>query len=483
MFFEKLRQLWRTLAVRLTLWYAGIFVLSSLTAFLVFYVSVSSITQRRTDQGLSNEIAEFSFLFTTQGMGAVKANIALEAESQGVKDVFFRVVAPDGKELASSNLSPWKSLPVDATALSRIAGGSGRVFTTLTIPGQHHSVRVAYGSIGPGAIMQVGESLDDDEAFMDILKEIFGITLAALMGAAVLIGWFMARRALQGLEEVTRTATKIAGGALELRVSVKARSEEIDRLATTFNIMLDRIHTLITGMQEMTDNIAHDLRSPITRMRGIAEISLTAGGEAGQHEALAATTIEECDRLLEMINTMLEITETEAGVSPLLMEDVDIAALARDACELFLPLAEDKSLTLVMDAAESSVVRGNLQRLQRMVANLVDNALKYTPPQGRVTVSVRDRGELVTISVSDTGIGISEKDLPHIFKRFYRGDSSRSQAGTGLGLSLAQAVAVRHGGSLTVASSPGQGSVFTVTLPRPPRLRRPDPAFPRITKG
>ncbi len=466
MFFEKFRKLWRTLAFRLTLWYAGIFVLSSLTAFLLFYVSVSSITQRRTDQELSNEITEFSFLFTAQGMGAVKANIALEAESQGVKDVFFRVVTPDGKELASSNLSPWKSLPVDATALRRIAGGSGRVFTTLTIPGQHHGVRVVYGSIGPGAIMQVGESLDDDEAFMEMLKQIFGITLAALMGTAVLIGWFMARRALQGLEEVTRTATKIAGGALELRVSVKARSEEIDRLATAFNIMLDRIHALITGMREMTDNIAHDLRSPIARMRGIAEMALTTGGEAGEREALAATTIEECDRLLEMINTMLDITETEAGASPLTMEDVDIAALARDACELFLPLAEDKSIALVTDAAERSVVRGNLQRLQRMVANLIDNALKYTPSHGQVTVSVRDRGELVTISVSDTGIGIPGKDLPHIFTRFYRGDSSRSQAGTGLGLSLAQAVAVRHGGSLVVASSPGKGSTFTVSLPR-----------------
>ncbi len=476
MFFEKFRALRRTLAFRLTLWYAGIFVLSSLAAFFVFYISVSSISQRRTDQELSDEITEFSFFFTAQGMGEVRANIALEAVSQGQEDVFFRVVTPEGKELASSNLSPWKSLPVDAAALKRIVGGSGRVYMTLAIPGQHHSIRVAYGSLGPGVIMQIGRSLEDDEAFLEILLEIFGITLAALMGAAVLIGWFMARRALQGLEEVTRTATMIAGGAVELRVSVKARSEEIDRLAKAFNSMLDRIHSLITGMREMTDNIAHDLRSPITRMRGIAEMALTTGRDAGDCEDLAANILEECDRLLEMINTMLDITETEAGVNTLAMEDVDIAALARDACELFLPLAEDKSVTLVTDATESSVVRGNLQRLQRMIANLLDNALKYTPPQGRVTVSVQDNGDTVTVTVSDTGIGISGKDLPHIFKRFYRGDRSRSQAGTGLGLSLAQAVAVRHGGSITVASSPGKGSVFTVTF------RRPDAAFSNITK-
>jgi signal transduction histidine kinase len=275
----------------------------------------------------------------------------------------------------------------------------------------------------------------------------------------------MARRALQGVEEVTQTATEISKGALETRVPVKARGDEIDRLATTFNSMLDRIHALITGMREMTDNIAHDLRSPISRIRGFAEMTLTTRGSLDEYETMAANTIEECDRLLGMINTMLDITETEAGAGRTTREAVDLSALVQDARELFQPLADDKGIALAADVPAGVLVLGDVQRLQRMVANLLDNAVKYTAPGGRVTVTMRSDARTVFVTVSDTGIGISESDLPQIFNRFYRGDRSRSQAGSGLGLSLAQAIASAHGGSITVSSSPGKGSTFTVTLP------------------
>jgi signal transduction histidine kinase len=181
---------------------------------------------------------------------------------------------------------------------------------------------------------------------------------------------------------------------------------------------------------------------------------------------MAASTMEECDRLLEVINTMLDITEFEAGAGKLKMEEVDLSALVRAACDLFQPVAEDKGIALTADTPPNNFITGDVPRLQRMVANLLDNALKYTPSRGAVAVSIRGEEDRVVISVRDTGIGISEKDLPHIFKRFYRCDRSRSQAGTGLGLSLAQAVASAHGGSITVESALGKGSIFMVALPR-----------------
>lgn len=175
--------------------------------------------------------------------------------------------------------------------------------------------------------------------------------------------------------------------------------------------------------------------------------------------------IEDCDLILGMINTMLDISEAEAGACVLKVEEVDISRVARDACELFEPMAEDKGVTVISRVIDRCCVSGDLQRLQRMVANLLDNALKYTPSEGTITVSVNDDEENVVISVSDTGIGISEEDLSHIFERFYRCDQSRSQAGIGLGLSLALAIARSHGGNITVRSRPGKGSTFTVTLP------------------
>jgi heavy metal sensor kinase len=466
MFFERILKTRSTLAFRLTLWYAGIFTVISFLAFFLLYFSIKSIIHDRTDRELAIEIAEFASLFATNDRDALINNINIEAEANGVEQMFLRLVTPEGEEITASNKAAWKEVGISAEALKRVEQGAGPVFETARLAERQESVRIAYGVISSGTLLQIVKSLKDDEEFLEIISDIFIITLAVLMFPAALIGWFMAGRALRGVEEVTSTAMEISKGAIDLRVPVKARGDEIEQLATAFNAMLDRIRALISGMREITDNIAHDLRSPVARIRGIAEMTLAEQATVDEHSAMAANTIEECDRLLEMINTMLDIAETEAGAVELRREDVDLAELARDASELFAPLAEDKGVTIVPETGSAVVVAGDRQKLQRMTANLVDNAIKYTPAGGRVTVSVRNGDETVELAVSDTGIGIPEQDLPRIFERFYRGDRSRSRAGSGLGLSLARAIAAVHGGSISVSSSSGLGSIFTVTLPR-----------------
>jgi len=279
----------------------------------------------------------------------------------------------------------------------------------------------------------------------------------------------MARRALVGVETVTRTARRISEGSLEKRVPVKKRADEIDQLALTFNQMLDRIQKLVTGIKEMSDNIAHDLKSPITRIRGIAEVSLTSGSSLKEYESMAAGTIEECDRLVDMINTMLIISRTEAGVNQLDCQKLDIADLVREACDIFQSPAEDKGLSMVYSGPENIGIYGDIRLIQRMIANLLDNAIKYTAANGKIDVTVSYGGDQsVQIAVKDNGMGIFGKDLEPIFERFYRCDPSRSQAGTGLGLSFARAVARAHKGDITVSSTPGEGSTFTIILSNRP---------------
>jgi signal transduction histidine kinase len=279
-------------------------------------------------------------------------------------------------------------------------------------------------------------------------------------------GWFMAKRALSGVAEVTRAALEISKGAFERRVTVKDQEAEVTLLASAFNTMLDRINTLFREMKEMNNNIAHDLRSPLARIRGAAEMALTSDISAEEGKVAAAGMIEECDRLLGMINTMLDIAEAEAGMDGPKRRPVDMAQVILNACNLFMPVAEEKGIDMTNASAGGGLVMADARMLQRLVSNLLDNALKYTPAGGKVSISTLTQDEHVIVRLQDSGIGISEKDLPHIFDKFYRCDRSRAAYGSGLGLSLSKAIVATHGGVIDVASRFGEGTTFTVTLPR-----------------
>jgi heavy metal sensor kinase len=464
---EKPSRFWNSLTFRLTLWYTGVFAVSSCIAFFLFYMLITSVIRERTDQELLDQARQFSAVLREQGIGAIERFAILEAQAAGVKKVFLRLLYPTGQVFSSSNLSAWEDIPIRKEAIERILAGSRQVFETVILRARQDKVRILYAMIGPDVILQVGQSMENYWRIIDAFRGIFLITMALLLGLATGVGWFMARRALSGVEAITRTAQSISGGTLERRVPVKGRGDEIDQLAMTFNRMLDRIQTLVTEIREMGDNIAHDLKSPLTRIRGAAEVTLTTGRTLSEYEAMAASAIEECDRLLGMINTMLMISKTEAGVEKPARERIDLATLVREACELFGTMAEDKGIDLKCSVPGKLDICGDTRMIQRMIANLLDNAIKYTPAGGTVDVSVEDgRGGITKITVIDTGIGISDTDLPRIFERFYRCDQSRSVAGTGLGLSLARAIARAHGGDITVNSRLNEGSVFTAALPQ-----------------
>jgi heavy metal sensor kinase len=468
MFFERILRLRSTLALRLTLWYAGIFALFACVAFLLFYSFITSVLQERIDQELRGQARRFSTLLATEGVEAVNNSAVIDAQAAGVKKVFFRFLNLNGTAFSSSNMSYWTDIPVNGAALEQLGRGESTVFETITIPNRSDQVRIIYALLSPLIIAQVGQAMESQSRFVEAFKRIFIITMTLLIVIAAGVGWFMARQAVSGVEAVTRTAQKISGGSLAERVPVKPRGDEIDQLATTFNQMLDRIQTLLTEIKEMSDNIAHDLRSPIARMRGLAEVTLTTSKSLSEYESMAASTVEECDRLLDMINTMLFISKTEAGLERPSRADVDIGALIRSACELFEPTTEDKHITLNCQAPEKTFLLGDSRMLQRMLSNILDNAVKYTPPGGEVKISVSEANRDIVITVHDTGVGISQADLTRIFERFYRGDQSRSEPGTGLGLSLARAIARAHGGDITVTSELNQGSTFTIILPKAP---------------
>ncbi len=453
------------IVIRLTAWYAAVFTLSSLlVGGLVYGVLVSNF-RARMDEALRNEAGEMAGILTSKGINALQDDIDREAVSEGIDTMFVRVVTRDGRELAVTDLSAWQHSGLENLSLD--AGDGMPILTTIVDSETGRRARTLVVGVGNGRVLQMGDSLEDDDRVLQELRGLFAVAMVAVIMIAGFGGWFMAKRALSGVEAVTRTARAISMGDMTRRVPVTGWGDEIDRLAATFNEMLDRIQQLVQGMREVNDNIAHDLRSPITRMRAAAELAIETDGSSGSVHHLGAGIIEECDRLLAMIDTMLDISEAESGVARFSMQPVDMKKVVQEGCDLFSAVMEDKNIELKIDMPqEPAIVKGDVRWLQRTLSNLLDNASKYTPPGGRVGVRVKDDGLRVSVTVEDTGTGIAPADLPRIFERFYRADSSRSRPGSGLGLSLAQAVARAHGGDLQVSSEPDAGSRFTIVVPR-----------------
>lgn len=455
----------KTLAARLTQWNATIYIAFFGCAFVLFYLSINTILHNDLDEDLEEDVAEFRVLLKEDGIEAVRQEIKREILSEGPDNVFLRIMDAQGNTLHSSDLSAWRGVESRPQLPAELVVERQIVLETVTAPDTDYQARVVSGWIGPDMIVQVGESMEDMQEFLTLLSVIFLATFTLVVVFAAVAGWFLARRAMRGVEAVSSAAVDVTRGTLDRRVTVGTEGAEIERLASTFNAMLDRIHTLISGMHEMTDNVAHDLRSPLARIRANAEMALSSTMTLEEYRASAADTLEECDRLMHMINTTLDVAEAEAGAARLNMDTVDISKVAEDACELFSPIAEDRGIFLSASIEPGCRLRGSLQLLQRMLANLLDNALKYSERDGSVNVGVKTSGEAVLVSVRDEGVGISQPDQKRVFDRFFRCDASRSKSGCGLGLSLVRAVAIAHGGKVDVTSEPGIGSEFRVTLP------------------
>jgi signal transduction histidine kinase len=243
------------------------------------------------------------------------------------------------------------------------------------------------------------------------------------------------------------------------------QTEEVDDLIISINRMQLRIHTLIKELQDVNNNIAHDLRSPVTRIRGLAETTLSGDQSLLEYQGMSGSVIEECDSLVGMINTMLEIAETDAGVTPLDKISVNISAIIRDVAELYSPVAEDKNITISLKITDDPIlISGDRSRLQRAFANLLDNALKFTQEGGWVALEAKRENHTAQIKIADSGSGISAKDLPRVWERFYRADRSRSTPGTGLGLSLVQSIILAHDGKIDITSTEGAGTQVTVYI-------------------
>ncbi len=456
-------KLLRSTAFRLTLVYLLVFVLFAVSLLAYFALNTRRLINEQITNIVGNEITGLTELYERGGIGRVET--AVEVRSRRPGSNLYLLTTPAGEGMAG-NVGA-----LEVGALDH-PGWLETTYRRLDSPeGAEHRALAEVIQLG-GFRLLVGRDLEERERLYGIISNAGRWSFALVVVLGLAGGFFVSRRVLSRIDAMTGTAQTIMAGDLAGRLPVAGTDDELDRLANHVNAMLDRIVALMRGLSEVSDNIAHDLKTPLTRLRNRCEQALRSATTATDYRAALESTIEESDGLIRTFDALLMIARAESGHARDNMTDFDAAEIARDVSELYEPLAEQKGLALKLDAGSSAPMHGNRELVGQALANLVDNAIKYAEPAGKlnseraqILVTAGNIGDHITLTVSDHGPGIPEADRDRVVDRFVRLEQSRSQPGSGLGLSLASAVARLHGGELKLEDNqPGLRS--TLELPR-----------------
>jgi signal transduction histidine kinase len=462
------QRLGHAVGLRLAVWYAAVFLLTSAAVGLLTYRMLVTSLERRDHDLLLVRLEEYVVHYQQGGLESVAQAVSAERASGGADAVMVRLIG-GGEEVRYFYLPPaWRTYDVGGLRVSSPRAGDdwrqvkSKVDTT--------TLEVVSRPLWDGTIVQVGRTTVEREQFLAQVRDLMGVVMVCVVVAGLAGGVALTRSALRPLRELRDTVRTItATGRLDARVTAEGGGDLVDELGIVFNAMFGRIEALVGGMREALDNVAHDLRTPIARLRARAESALAAAGDPAASREALATCVEEADKVMALLTTLMDISEAEAGTMKLARSAVPVDDIFRDTIDLYEDTAEERGIRLAAEPAPALTVDADRQRVRQVFANLVDNALKFTPAGGSVTLSAQPGpDDTVGILVRDTGRGIPAADVPRIWDRLYRGDVTHEHS-LGLGLSLVRAIVAAHGGRAEVESDMGRGSTFRITLKAPSR--------------
>lgn len=459
MFLKNPRLLFKSSSFRLITWYTVLFVLSSLVINIYIYTVISSYIYEQSRKEVTEDLYDLEEIYREEGLEAFKLEVFEDEE-----DPFLvHLTGGAGSTVILRVPADWEEFDV-----AELQGGVDAKEGEWKYPGEggEDAYEVTSLTMTDGLVLELGQTITEREELLSRIRKVYLFAIIPIILFAYLGGLFVADRALNPIRQLINTLNSIVSGSrIDARAPVTKADKLNDELVSLFNTMMDKIEALMNGMKNVLDNVAHDLRTPMTRLRGTAEVALQSErNEEALRDALS-DCIEESERILVMLNTLMDVSEAETGAMKLDVEEMNVAPLIDDVVDLYGYVAEEKGVSVNKLFPEELFVKADRSRMRQVLANLLDNAIKYTPSGGRIDIEASRREKEVEITVKDTGLGISDDELDNIWDRLYRGDKSRSQRGLGLGLSLVKAIVGAHSGHIEVSSTPGSGSVFSVHLP------------------
>ena len=462
MFWRRLKAFRRSLSFRLNLWHALVFLISAILLFILTYFLLSAAIDRTDRDPIEARLRESESAYQNGGLSALR-DWANRVNNARFRKFFIRLVKSDGAVLLLVVPSNWIEFD-----LALVPGGiQARDQEWIRVPRDGElDLALASKRLADGTLLQVGRMTDSLAQILAKIRHVFLIVTPPVILLGFVGGALLANRLSRPISGIINAASEIIGtGRMDVRVPTRSSNDELQDLGVLFNRMLEHNEKLFHALRESLDNVAHDLRTPLARLRATLDESLRHPlDRSAAHEAIA-DALEESQRIETIINTLMDVAFAESGVMKLQITDADVRPLLNNAMNLYDDVAQDKAVSLHNTLEDPLFAKIDAARMRQVFANLLDNAIKYTPHGGEVWISARPQNGMIEVCFRDSGSGIPAVDFPRIWERLYRGDKSRSERGLGLGLSLVKAIVRAHHGRVEVTSREGIGSEFTIYLP------------------
>lgn len=464
MFSELSKRIRSSLSIRLALFFSATFSVCIILAFTFVFFRISFSLEKASHEVISAKWREVEAVYTNKGQGGLKEFLSVNENRVRNAPFLIRLVNRDGETLFIKTSVQDGTFDFDQATKRLVKPEKIRGWFMINAIGDEDRFEILTEPLINDLFLQVGRSSEDREDIIEGIEFAFATTAAILILLSSAIGIWFAKRTLKPIRDLSRTIELIASGDFKQRVPVSETQNELKNLGEVFNKMISRIERLILGMKESLDNLAHDIRTPLSRSRLKLEEAIVSQDLDLKNRALGESA-ENISEISALVSQLMDISEAEAGSLKLNLQDVDLTSICKEVADVYDLVADEKQIQLLIEVPNAIVWKLDRRRFKQVIANLVDNAIKFSPTGSLVKILAQANTSELTISVADAGEGISDEDLPKIWDRLYRGDKSRSTSGMGLGLALVRSIVLAHGGDVTCMPNKPQGSIFRIVLP------------------